>query len=143
MQTSPAAAGFRARFVALVSSIPQGYVAAIGDVSLHLGVFHRHVLQALHGLAGEEGSAIPWWRVVADGGAIGRHSHREDQIARLKTDGVPLSPVGIVQEFADRRVKDLSAPPKEPFAFQTSAADPSASKPARSRGMKSHPGAGG
>ena len=127
----------RNNLVELLTRIPAGYVAAVGDISRHLRAYQPHVAQLLAEL-GDAGEAdAPWWRVVADGGAIGRHPRRNIQMARLFVDGVPLSPAGIVQEFADRRIRDLANPPST--AIRT--LDPSTAKSARSRGMKSHPGA--
>lgn len=143
MPVPTANARLRSDLIALASRIPRGYVAAIGDVSRHLRAYQPHVAHLLAYL-GDAGEAdVPWWRVVADGGAIGRHPRRDAQMARLRADGVPLSPAGIVQEFADRRVRDLAQPPTGdlPAAQAVVQADPTAPRPARSRGMKSHPGA--
>lgn len=135
--TPTADARLRTDLAALLSRVPAGYVAAIGDVSRHLRAYQPHVAQILAELGDADATDAPWWRVVADGGAIGRHARRDKQMSRLRADGVPLSPAGIVQEFADRRVKDLTNPPAAPLA----PSHPSGIKPARSRGMKSHPGA--
>lgn len=136
----PSADGrLRADLIGLLQRIPSGYVAAIGDLSRHMRAYQPHIAQLLAELGDAGESETPWWRVVADGGAIGRHPRREAQMTRLRAEGVPLSPAGIVQELADRRVRDLAAPPGRPFATSVPA-DPNAPKPARSRGMKSHPG---
>ena len=129
----------RKDLIALVGRIPCGWVAAIGDVSRQLATNQPHVAQLLAGLGGDGEADVPWWRVVADGGAVGRHPRRDEQIKLLKADGLLVSGAGIVQEMADRRIKDLSAPPSEPFARASDA--PDGVRPARSRGMKSHPGA--
>jgi methylated-DNA-protein-cysteine methyltransferase-like protein len=119
-----------------------GYVTTHGDLARRLGVPVGLVSRVLatmaiadsDGNSDTESEPSPWWRVVADGGAIGRGPHRDRQMARLRADGVPLSAAGIVQEFAERRVSDLSAMPKTPFAR----VEPDAAV-RRSRGMKSHP----
>lgn len=137
MANPPAFTHVKSSIVALVSRIPAGYVATHGDIGRHLALFPRHVVTVLAALDETESRTIPWWRVVADGGAIGRHPRRDEQMARLREDGVPLSGAGIVQELAERRVTNLSAPPAAPFERR---ADPAgAAAPSRSRGMKSHP----
>jgi methylated-DNA-protein-cysteine methyltransferase-like protein len=136
MANSAAYARIKSELVSIVASIPAGYVSTHGAMGRHLAVYSRHVAYILATLDEMERETIPWWRVVADGGAIGRHQRRDDQMARLRQDGVPLSGVGIVQELAERRVSDLSAPPAAPFPRRS---DPAAAGPSRSRGMKSHP----
>lgn len=121
--------------VRLLSAIPAGYVVTHAALARHLGLQSNVVAHILATLDDSERAACPWWRVVADGGAIGRHIRRDDQIARLKADGVPLSGVGIVQELTDRRVSDPAQPPAMPFPHPVMEGGP---KPARSRGMKSH-----
>jgi alkylated DNA nucleotide flippase Atl1 len=141
MPNPSSSARLRRDLVVLLGRVPRGWVAAIGDVSRHLAAYQPHVAQVLASIGEEaEGEAdVPWWRVVADGGAVGRHPRRDVQIKRLKADGLVVSLAGIVQEMAERRIKDLAAPPSEPFA---GAAPPSVdARPARSRGFKSHPGA--
>lgn len=121
----------------LLERIPPGWVAAIGDVSRHLRAYQPHVVQLLAELGDAGDTEIPWWRVVADGGAIGRHARREVQMARLRAEGVPLSAAGIVQDMTARRVADLSRPPAE---IPREGLQPSAAAaPSRSRGMKRHP----
>lgn len=130
-------ARLRADLVALLARIPRGYVAAIGDVSRHLSAYQPHVTQVLAHIDSTEEQPAPWWRVVADGGAVGRHPRREEQMARLREDGIIVSAAGIVQEMTERRVKDLASPPGAPFGRVEERAGEL--RPARSRGMKRHP----
>jgi alkylated DNA nucleotide flippase Atl1 len=135
MASTPAFNRVKSDVAALVSRIPAGWVATQGDIGRHFSLFPRHVVTVLAALDETESKTVPWWRVVADGGAVGRHPRRDEQMFRLREDGVPLSGVGIVQELAERRVTNLDAPPAAPFArFATPSGAPS-----RSRGMKSHP----
>ena len=136
MSSSPANTRASAQLVALLRSIPAGYVATHGAVARFLKLDQRHVMTLLQSFDEATRAETPWWRLVADGGAVGRHTLRAEQIARLAADGVPLSPVGIVQELADRRINDLVNPPSEPFKLR--ATTPSGAL-SRSRGMKSHP----
>lgn len=139
MLTPTSSARLRKDLIALVERIPRGWVAAIGDVSRHLGAYQPHVVQLLASIGGEGEQDVPWWRVVADGGAVGRHPRRDEQISRLKVDGLLVSGAGIVQEMVDRRIKDLAAPPSQAFAGPSGT--PGEVRPVRSRGFKSHPGA--
>ena len=75
---------------------------------------------------------LPWHRVTADGGAVGRHARREEQIRRLQAEGIAVSQGGFVQDFARIAILDLSVPMPTPVA-QT------AGPLSRSRGMKDGP----
>jgi alkylated DNA nucleotide flippase Atl1 len=122
--------------LAVVARVPVGRVTTHGDLGRFLDVPAQHVVMILAALDDREREMIPWWRAVADGGAVGRYARRDDQIARLRNDGITLSPVGIVQDLADRRVKDLASPPP---AIAVSADAIGAAKPSRSRGMYGKP----
>ena len=126
-----------AQLKALIAAIPAGYVASYAAIARQLKLDQRHVRTMLHGLGSGSSAAAPWWRIVADGGAIGRHPLRDSQIALLSADGVPVSPVGIVQEMSDRLIVDLGNPRVKPFAAVSRTAT---GAPSRSRGMKNHPG---
>ena len=102
-------AGIKRDILALVAFIPQGRLATHGAIGRHLGVERRHVANVLIALTDAERASLPWWRVVADGGAIGRHRWRDEQMAKLKTEGVPVAPAGIVRELTERAVRDLNA----------------------------------
>lgn len=71
----------------VVAAIPAGRVMAYGDVALALGRGGpRQVGQAL----ARFGSGVPWWRVLrADGSCADVHS--EEQVDRLRSEGVPMS----------------------------------------------------
>lgn len=118
--------------------VPAGRVAAVSTVADALALAPRAVETMLRRLAGDRETSAPWHRIVADGGAIGRHAFREVQIARLKGEGVPVSPVGIVQEFGAVRVASLGegaqASPPAGVGSETAAPGPS-----RSRGMIGRP----
>ncbi len=82
----------------------------------------RHIATILANLDDEERDRVPWHRVVADGGAIGRHRHRDDQIARLRADGLPVSAAGIVGGMEAAMVANLPKPRPGAQARTTSAA---------------------
>lgn len=138
MPSSSTSARETSDLLATIQRVPAGYVSTHSDIARHLTADPRRVAHILATLDEQQRQTVPWWRVVADGGAIGRHALREEQMARLRADGVPVSSAGIAQELADRRVKDLDAPPAGPFALR--AEGTSTNQPSRSRGMKSHPG---
>lgn len=135
--TNPAAsARIRQAVVEATARIPAGFVTTHSDVAKHLNVQPRQVAHILATLDEPTRQTAPWWRVVADGGAIGRHKLRAEQVARLMLDGVPLSAAAVVQEFRDRRVPDLSKPPEKRVAPPDLA---NGQPPSRSRGMKTSP----
>lgn len=70
----------------VVDTIPPGQVMTYGDIARWLGIASpRQVGQIL----AHHGHRVPWHRVVmADGRAASPHS--EEQLARLRDDGVPV-----------------------------------------------------
>lgn len=123
-----------ARLAAALAHVPAGRLVTIDVLARHLGI-NRPETQGL--VAAQRDAAegtLPWHRVVAEGGAIGRHRHGDLQMARLRAEGIPVSPAGIVEGLAERAVQDLTrqAPSPPPPASPSSS-------PGRSRGMKSHP----
>lgn len=128
----------RERLLAFVSVIPPGRVTTAEVLAQAIDVPPRLVETLLSRLSAEDRERIPWHRVVAKGGAIGRGKDRERQIALLDRDGVRVSPAGIVQELS--RViliefdGDAAGPPDRPDSM------PQAQTPGgRWRGMKLRP----
>lgn len=119
--------------LALAARVPAGYVVTHKQIADQLKVSPQHISNVFAGLDDTDRTNLPWWRIVADGGAIGRHPRRDEQFQRLTAEGNVLSPVGIVQDLAARRVLDLANPPKEPRKSEP------AFKPSRSRGMLDRP----
>lgn len=129
----------RARVLALLASVPAGRVATIAVLAGEAGIAPQHITTILQSLSEDERQALPWHRVVAKGGAIGRGPWREAQFASLVREGISVSPAGVVQDMAHAAIADLkdvqvSAKSYEPAA---AAAPPRLS---RSRGMKDRPG---
>ena len=123
--------GLVKRLIECLSRVPLGRVVCHDVLSRELGIDKRHVVGLLHALNAEERDAAPWHRAVADGGAIGRHAFRDEQMRRLREEGVPVAPVGIVRELAERRIACFSdiGPP----SVQTAVA-PAVSRARGSRG---------
>jgi methylated-DNA-protein-cysteine methyltransferase related protein len=134
---SAAYARIKADVLAIVGKIPAGRLVTHGAIGRHLEVDPRHIVNVMTLLNDAERTRVPWWRVVANGGAIGRHALRDVQIRLLLADGVPIAPAGIAQDVTARAVTDFSRPASA-IAPQASA---TGAKPSRSRGMKSHPAA--
>jgi methylated-DNA-protein-cysteine methyltransferase-like protein len=140
MARSPAFARIKADILAIVAAIPRGQVATAADLGRRIDVPARHVAYILATLDEGERAVTPWWRVVADGGAIGRHKRREDQIARLRSDGVTVSAAGVVCDFAARRLPDLAAPPSGVTRRPAAKTAPVSNEPPRrARGSKGAP----
>ena len=129
----------RREVIAAIASIPAGRMATHGSIGRHLGLASRQVATVLAALEVATRGEIAWWRVVADGGAIGRHPWRDEQMQRLRAEGIPVAPVGIAGELAARRFEAFGA--KDEHAAGARVPEPApALRRSVSRGMKSHPG---
>ena len=109
MAGSAAYARIKSDVMAIAVRIPPGRVATHKQIGVHLKVMPRHVAYILATLDDADRETVPWWRVVADGGAIGRHLRRDEQLQRLRAEGIVLSPVGIVQDLAECWIDDVAA----------------------------------
>ncbi len=125
--------------LSIARSIPSGRVATDSQIGSHLRVTSRLVAHVISLLDDAERATVPWWRIVADGGAIGRHSRRDEQFERLRSEGIVLSPVGIVQDIDIRRVDNIAAVLAGRVPAMTAASVEPTGKPARSRGMRGVP----
>jgi methylated-DNA-protein-cysteine methyltransferase-like protein len=93
---------FKAQVVAVVGAIPEGRVTTYGAIGRYLHVTARQVAFILARLTVKESKRLPWFRVVAANGvvstmklgAVGRK-----QIARLRAEGVLVSPRNKVEDF--------------------------------------------
>jgi methylated-DNA-protein-cysteine methyltransferase-like protein len=101
--TSGAQLRFKSKVLALVTAIPEGRVTTYGAIAKHLHVTPRQVAFVLATLTTQESKNLPWFRVVAaEGvvsstklGAVGRR-----QIARLRAEGISVTPRNKVEDFA-------------------------------------------
>lgn len=122
MAGSPTFAHIKADVLAIIAALPRGKVTSPTVIGVSLGVMPRHIATILANLDDEERDRVPWYRVVADGGAIGRHRHRDEQIARLRADGLPVSAAGIVGGMEAAMLANLPKPRPGAPARTTSAA---------------------
>ncbi|MDX2309581.1 MAG: MGMT family protein [Hyphomicrobium sp.] len=128
----------RADVLAIVMSVPSGRVTTLGTLAAALGVHERRIASILAGLDPSEFQTVPWHRVVQNGGAIGRHARRMDQVYRLREEGVTLSAAGIVQDLAGRLSPyRASAPGVARSAGPTPSEPPHSAR--RARGSKTAP----
>ena len=128
----------RTKLLALVRDIPFGSVASVDTLALKLGVPPPLVATMLSQLTEEEREIVPWHRVVAKGGAIGRGPLRDRQFARLIEEGIVVSPAGIVQDLPRVMTPMLEGPKCANQGLPE--ARPQPARPGgRSRGMKSRP----
>ena len=120
----------------MIAGVPAGRVVGLDVLAQRLAVLPTVVATLISGLTEEERDRVPWHRVVAKGGAIGRGPHRDTHFARLVREGVPVSPAGIVQDMARVAVTELVASSRSERADAAPAPPPPLS---RSRGMKDRP----
>jgi methylated-DNA-protein-cysteine methyltransferase related protein len=126
----------RADVLDVIRRVPAGRVATHGQIGAEMGIAPAHIAAVMAVLTDDERSTAPWWRVVADGGAIGRHAGRDIQIQKLRAEGLLVAPVGIVQEMAQRRVASLAPVPPGRATPEATPKEPARSL---SRGMKGRP----
>src|ERR1700722_12399975 len=96
------AGSFKSRVLAVVGAIREVRVTTYGNIAEHLHITPRQVAFVLARLTKEESDQFPWFRVVgAKGlistmklGAVGRR-----QIARLRAEGVAVTPGNKVEDF--------------------------------------------
>lgn len=90
---SPFFARIKRDCLAIAAHIPAGKVTTFSSVGKHLDVPPRHVAYVLATLTPEELAAYPWWRVVGEGGALGKTKFGEDGISQaefLRNDGLTV-----------------------------------------------------
>ena len=137
----------RGRLMALLAAIPAGRVTTPEAIATQLDAAPAWVRTAIGRLSEDELQMVPWHRVVAVGGAIGRSPWRETQFARLVREGIAVSPAGVVQDMGRVLLAELANLPRIPAgrtpSSHASSTIPDGVPPAasnRSRGMKDRPG---
>ena len=76
---------FERRVKRVLSKLKPGELATYGEVAQEAGF--PHAARAVGNLLSNNSEELPWWRVVrADGSLAARH--RQEQIRRLKSEGV-------------------------------------------------------
>lgn len=137
MAGSPAYGRIKSDILDLVDQVPSGTVTTYAAIGARLSVMPRVVSTILAALTERERETVAWHRVVADGGAIGRHAWRVTQIERLRGEGVSVSAAGIVAEFGGGGPSKPKAPSSEPVP---GAGSPRADTlPSRARGRIDRP----
>lgn len=136
----------RGRLMGLLAAIPAGRVTTPEAIAAQLDVAPAWVRTSIGRLNEDELQMVPWHRVVAAGGAIGRGPWQETQFARLVREGIAVSPAGIVQDMGRVLLADLANLPRFPDgrapSSLASSTIPDGVPPvtsSRSRGMKDHP----
>lgn len=123
----------KAELLDLLQKVPLGRVTSPDALGNELGVPSSLVMTLLSQLSDDERELVPWHRVVAKGGAVGRGPNRDQQFARLVREGVMVSPAGIVQDLPRHMISAFDD------AILTKNAKDASPKPGRSRGMKDRP----
>lgn len=124
----------KAELLKLLRKIPLGRVASSDGLAIELGVPAPLVMTLMGQLSEDERDFVPWHRVVAKGGAIGRGPHRDQQFARLVREGVLVSPAGVVQDLERQMISGF-----DDRSLLTNAPEEPPKMGGRSRGMKDRP----
>jgi methylated-DNA-protein-cysteine methyltransferase related protein len=139
MARSAAYARIKTDVLAIVRGVPPGKIVTFDAIGQHLVVMPRHVAYILSALTDSERELVPWHRVVAKGGAIGRGPHRDAQFAKLVREGVSVSPAGIVQDMERTVVALLDLKSLGTAGAVLPQPAPLRAPTSRSRGMKDRP----
>jgi methylated-DNA-protein-cysteine methyltransferase-like protein len=105
MPGSTAFQRIKADVLAVTRRIPPGRVTTFAAVGAYLDVMPRHVAYLLALPNDVERETAPWYRIVGDAGRLGRPKrdfHGRTQAELLASEGVALTPEGVVAEFAAR-----------------------------------------
>ena len=96
------AAPFKSQVMAVIAAIPEGRVTTYGTIARHLRITARQVAYVLATFTREESKRLPWFRVVAANGFVSTTklvSVGRRQIARLRAEGVAVTPRNKVEDF--------------------------------------------
>lgn len=132
---APSNPAVRSRILTAVRRVPGGRVATREAVATEANAPVEQVVHILTNLPESDREVLPWHRIVAKGGAIGWHSHRDAQFAQLVREGIMVSPAGIVQDMNRVALFELSEEAVE-AALKAPGPGPAAG---RSRGYKDRP----
>jgi methylated-DNA-protein-cysteine methyltransferase-like protein len=102
MARSARALRLKSQVLAVVAAIPEGRVSTYGAIGQHLKVTARQVAYVLARLTAQEAERLPWFRVVAANGVVSSIKVRgvgRRQIARLRTEGIAVTPRHKVEDF--------------------------------------------
>jgi methylated-DNA-protein-cysteine methyltransferase related protein len=102
MEVSGAVLRLKSRVLAVLAGIPEGRVTTYGTIAQHLHVTARQVAFVLATLTDKESKRLPWFRVVAANGVVSSTklgSVGRRQIARLRAEGVAVTPQNKVEDF--------------------------------------------
>ena len=100
------------RVLSCVELIPRGRVMSYGDVAEFVG---SRAVRNVGRVLASDGGTVPWHRVLRRDGSCAEHL-REEQLARLAAEGVPIRD-GRVDMRAARW--DGRAGPRMPFPSRT------------------------
>jgi methylated-DNA-protein-cysteine methyltransferase-like protein len=93
MSKSPFFARIKADVLKIAAAVPEGRVVTFTDIGQHLDVVPRHVAYILATLTPEERAAVPWHRVIAASGQLGRRQFDAEGISQaeiLNAEGIEL-----------------------------------------------------
>lgn len=102
MAGSPAFARIKSEVMAVARAVPPGRVTTFAAIAQFLDVSARQVAYLLAMRNDEAREAAPWYRVVGEGGALGRPKRNgfgESQAELLAAEGVDVGPDGHVLRF--------------------------------------------
>jgi methylated-DNA-protein-cysteine methyltransferase-like protein len=103
MASSGGVERLKSKVLAVVSSIPEGRVTTYGAIGRRLHVTARQVAFILATLTVKESKRLPWFRVVAANGVVSSikvGTVGRKQIARLRSEGVAVTPRNKVEDFS-------------------------------------------
>jgi methylated-DNA-protein-cysteine methyltransferase related protein len=102
MPKSAAFIQIKAEVIEIATNIPVARITTYSAIGEHLNVIPRHVAYILTTLSLEEKLELPWYRVVAEKGAISLSKltdRHHAQIEYLKAEGIQFTAKNYVVDF--------------------------------------------
>jgi methylated-DNA-protein-cysteine methyltransferase related protein len=119
--SSPHYARIKSDILAITNAIPVGRVTTFRAIGEHLDVLPRHVAYILASLKEPLASAVPWYRVVPQGGKLPSPKHAAQRV-NLNAEGTWFSTSGEIADFSERYIEpeDLKSGIPKQYRDQTS-----------------------
>jgi methylated-DNA-protein-cysteine methyltransferase related protein len=102
--SSPHYARIKSDILAITNAVPIGRVTTFRAIGEHLDVMPRHVAYILATLQEPLASAVPWYRVVPEGGKLPSSKHATQRV-NLFAEGIQFFTSGNIADFSGKYIE--------------------------------------